>query len=86
MSSEQHLVTLFTYVYTRSLQIKNPRSVKYGLDAIPYRASQLWQEVTIDTHEAASLALFKVTLGIENVRIVHVDLEKYSFKISGISD
>ena len=23
-------------------QTENPRSLKYGLDAIPYRASQLW--------------------------------------------
>ena len=33
--------------------------MKYGVDAIPYRASQLWQQVSVDTHEVASLALFK---------------------------
>ena len=40
-------------------QTDNPRSLKHGLDAIPYSASQLWQEVPIDIREAASIALFK---------------------------
>ena len=43
----------------RIFQIENPRSLKYGLDAIPYRTSQLWQQVPIDIREAASLTLFK---------------------------
>ena len=33
--------------------------MKCGHDAIPYRASQRWQQVPIDIREAASLALFK---------------------------
>ena len=40
-------------------QTKNPCSLKYGLDAIPYCASQLWQQVPIDNREAAYLNLFK---------------------------
>ena len=40
-------------------QAENPRSLKHGLDAISYRANQLWQQVPIDIREAASLALFK---------------------------
>ena len=40
-------------------QTEKPRSLKYGLDAIPYRANQLWQQMPIDIREAASLALFK---------------------------
>ena len=40
-------------------QLENPSSLKYGLDAIPYRASQLWQQVSIDILEVASLALFE---------------------------
>ena len=40
-------------------QTENLRSLKCGLDAIPYFAGQLWQEVPIDIHEAAYLALFK---------------------------
>ena len=38
-------------------QTENPRSLEYGLDAILYRASQLWQQVPTDTREAASLTL-----------------------------
>ena len=40
-------------------QTENPRLFQYGLDAIPYCASQLWQQVSIDIRETASLALFK---------------------------
>ena len=40
-------------------QTGNPRSLKYGRDAIQYCASQLWQEVPIDICEATSLALLK---------------------------
>ena len=40
-------------------QTENPRSLKYGLDAIPYRASQLWKQVPTDIREVASLTLFK---------------------------
>ena len=40
-------------------QTENLCSLKYGLDAIPYRASQLWQQVPFDIREAASLTLFK---------------------------
>ena len=60
-------------------QTENRCSLKYGLDAIPYCTSQLWQQVPIDIREAASL-----TLG--NVKIVHVDLAKYLFIMSVISD
>ena len=70
------------------LQTENPRSLKYGLDAVPYRASQLWQQVPTDIREAASLTLFKngsKTPSI-NVKIDHVDPAKYSFKMLVISD
>ena len=40
-------------------QTENSRSLKYGLDAIPYRASELWQQAPIDIREAASLAFSK---------------------------
>ena len=42
-------------------QTENPPSLKYGHDAILYRASQLRQQVPIDIREAASLTLFKKT-------------------------
>ena len=41
------------------LQTENPRSSRYELDAISYRASQLCQQVPVDVCEAAFLALFK---------------------------
>ena len=41
------------------LKTENPHSLKYGLDAISYRAGQLWEQVPIDVREAASLTLFK---------------------------
>ena len=40
-------------------QTENLRSLKYGLDAIPYCARQHWQQVPIDIREAVSLTLFK---------------------------
>ena len=40
-------------------QTENPRSLKSGLDAIPYRVSQLWQQVPTDIREAASQAFFQ---------------------------
>ena len=40
-------------------QTENPRSLKYGLDALPYHASQLWQQVHTYIREAASLTLSK---------------------------
>ena len=67
-------------------QTENPRSLKYGLDAIPYRASQLWKQVPTDIREAASLTLSKIALRLGNVKIVHVDLANYLFEMSGISD
>ena len=41
------------------LQTENPRSLKHGLDAIPYHASEFWQQVPIDICEATSPALFE---------------------------
>ena len=67
-------------------QTENPGSLKYGLDAIQYCASQLQQQVPIVICEAASLALLKNRIKTWKCQIVHVDLRKYLFKMSGISD
>ena len=40
-------------------QVKDPNLLKYGGNAIPYRAGQLWQQVPFDIREAASLAYFR---------------------------
>lgn len=38
---------------------ENPRSTRFGLDAIAHRASELWQSIPNDIKESPSLALFK---------------------------
>ena len=53
---------MYNLVNFHIFQIENPRSLKYGLDAIPYRASQIWQQVPIDIREAISLPLFKILI------------------------
>ena len=40
-------------------QTKNSHLLKYGLDALPYHASQLWQQVHTYIRAAASLTLSK---------------------------
>ena len=40
-------------------EIENLPSSKYGLNAIPHRASQIWQQVPIDMREVTSSTLFK---------------------------
>ena len=40
-------------------QTGKSHSLKYGLDAIPDRASESWQQVSIGIRVSASLALFK---------------------------
>ena len=68
-------------------QTEKPHSLSNELDVIPYRASQLWQQVPIDVREAAFLALFsKIALRLGNVKIAHVDLAKCLFKMLGMSD
>ena len=68
-------------------QTENPRPLKYGLDAIPYRASQLWQQVPIVISVRQLLYLFlKIALKFGHVKIVHVDVAKYLFRMSGISN
>ena len=54
------------------LQDRNPCSLKYGVDAIPCGASQLWHQVVIDIREAHSLVLFKIALRFGNVKIVYI--------------
>ena len=67
------------------LQTENPRSLKCGLDAFPYPASQLWQQVPIDVYDTASLAPFKNRIKTTKCEDCHVDLVRYLFKMSDIS-
>ena len=65
---------------------ENFHSLKYGLDAVPYRASQLWQQVPNDIREATSLAFFKNRIKSWKCEDFPCRSSKCLFKISGISD
>ena len=41
---------------------ENPQSVRFGVDAIPFRASQLWQKVPIAIKDSSSLQIFKAKI------------------------
>ena len=41
---------------------ENPRSVRFGVDAIAFRASQLWQKVPIAIKDSSSLEIFKAQI------------------------
>ena len=67
-------------------QTENPCSLKYGLDAIPYRASQLWKQVCTDIREAASLTLFENCIKTWRCEDCPCRSANYLFEMSGISD
>ena len=41
---------------------ENSRSVRFGADAIAFRASQLWQKVPITMKDSSSLEIFKAQI------------------------
>ena len=41
---------------------KNPRSVRFGVDAIAFRTSQLWEKVPIAIKDSSSLEIFKAKI------------------------
>ena len=41
---------------------ENPRSVRFGVDAIAFRACHLWHKVPIATKDSSSLEIFKAKL------------------------
>ena len=41
---------------------QNPRTKKFGLDSIAYRASQLWKNVPEELRNSASLLIFKESI------------------------
>ena len=65
-------------------QTENPRSLKYGLDAILYRASQLLEQLPLISVRQLLWLFSKISLKLGNLKIVHVDLAKYLFKMSSI--
>ena len=41
------------------LEFENPRTKRFGLDCIAYRASQLWKNVPVEIRNSNSLTVFK---------------------------
>ena len=46
----------------RLFRSENPRSMHFGVDAIAFRASQLWQKVPIAIKDSSSLEIFKAKI------------------------
>ena len=57
---------------TRLFGSENPRSVRFGVDAIAFRASQLWQKVPIAIKDSSSLEIFKAKIKLELVTFARV--------------
>ena len=53
----------------RLFGFENPRSVRFGVDAIAFRATQLWQKVPISIKDSSSLEIFKAKKVIELRRL-----------------
>ena len=45
-----------------AFESQNPRTKKFGLDSIAYRASQLWKNVPEEIRNSASLLIFKESI------------------------
>ena len=45
-----------------AFESQNPRTKKFGLDSIAYRASQLWKKVSKEKRNSASLSIFKESI------------------------
>ena len=45
-----------------AFESQNPRTKKFGLDSIAYRASQLWKNVSEEIRNSASLLIFKESI------------------------
>ena len=52
----------------RIFKSQNPRTKKFGLDTIAYRASQLWKNVPEEIRNSTSLPMFKKK--IKNVPLI----------------
>ena len=46
----------------RLFRSENPRSMRFGMDAIAFRASQLWQKVPIAMKDSSSLEIFEAKI------------------------
>ena len=62
-------------------ETENPRSLKYGLHAIPHRSSQLWQQVPIDILEAAFLGFFKNRIKTWKCEELYLIVKSYNVNV-----
>ena len=63
-----------------TFESQNPRTKKFGLDSIAYRASQLWKNVPEEIRNSASLLIFKELIIINTSRriyLVYLRLAEY---------
>ena len=51
---------------------ENPWSLRFGVDAIAFHASQFWQKVTIAMKYSSSLEIFKAKIKLEVVMFARV--------------
>ena len=54
----------------RIFESQNPRTKKFGLDCIAYRASQLWKNVPEEIRNSTSLPMFKKKLKVPLIMLM----------------
>ena len=55
---------------------ENPRSVRFGVDAIAFRSTQLWQKVPISIKDSSSLEIFKAKKSYRTATVARVTFVK----------
>ena len=55
---------------------ENPRSMRFGVDAIAFRGSQLWQNVLIVIKDSSSVEIFKAKIKLGVVTFARVTCVK----------
>ena len=67
-----------------AFESQNPRTKKFGLDSIAYRASQLWKNVPEEIRNSASLLIFKESIKKFLLFLVHGTVVKLKYITSDI--
>ena len=49
----------YNLIHFHIFESQSPRTTKFGLDSIAYRASQLWKNVPEEIRDSTSLPMFK---------------------------
>ena len=56
---------------------QNPRTKKFGLDSIAYRASQLWKNIPEEIRNSTSLLMFKKKIKVPLISCSCICCRKY---------